>query len=313
MIVTDSRTRRVIIDSDVKNEADDQFALVHALLSPTLDIRGIIPAHFGSERSSTSMLDSREELDHLLDMLALPGTVPVANGAPERLPDATTAVDSPGARLIIEEARRAGEGPLFIAFLGPLTDMASALLLAPDIAETDTTVIWIGGPPYGDREWRGTWPEFNLRNDIHAANVVFESRIDIWQVPSNVYRLVSVSYAELRQRVEPSGELGRYLAQTVVDFNATHHRVAVESRSLGDSPAIALMLDPWCASFRRQSPVCFTADGSCIPSTRGGDVLVVEEIDVRFFLEDMFAKLAEHGQTTGRAQQTSQAADAPVL
>ena len=313
MIVTDTRTRRVIINSDVKNEADDQFAVVHALLSPTLDIRGIIPAHFGSERSQRSMLDSREELDHLLDLLALPGTVPVANGAAERLPDATTPVDSAGARLIIDEARRARAGPLFTAFLGPLTDMASALLLAPDIAETDTTVIWIGGPPYGDREWRGTWPEFNLRNDIHAANVVFESGIDIWQVPSDVYRLVSVSYAELRRRVEPCGELGRYLAQTVVDFNTTQHRVAVESRSLGDSPAIALMLDPWCASFRRQSPVRFTADGSCVPSDRGGDVLVVEDLDVRFFLEDMFAKLAEHGEAVAQARPGPQGAADPVL
>lgn len=297
MIIDDSRTRRVIIDSDVKNEADDQFAVVHALLSPTLDIRGIIPAHFGDERSTTSMLDSRGELDHLLALLGMPGTVTVANGAEHRLPGADTPVDSAGARLIIDEARRADAGPLFIAFLGPLTDMASALLLAPDIADTDTTVIWIGGPPYGDREWRGTWPEFNLRNDIHAANVVFGSGIDIWQVPSNIYRLASVGYAELHRRVEPCGELGRYLAQTVVDFNTAHHRVPVESRSLGDSPAIALMLDPWCASFTRQKPVRFTDDGHCVPSDRGGDVLVVEQIDVRFFLEDMFAKLAEFGDT----------------
>lgn len=295
MRIDDPRTRRVIINSDVKNEADDQFAVVHALLSASLDIRGIIPAHFGTQRSQRSMLDSRDELDHLLALLG-GREVPVANGAPERLPDETTPVDSPGARLIIDEARRKDAGPLFIGFLGPLTDMASALLLAPDIAETDTTVIWIGGPPYGDREWRGTWPEFNLRNDIAAANVVFGSGIEIWQVPSNVYRLASVGYAELRRRVEPCGELGQYLAQTVVDFNTAHHRVPVESRSLGDSPAIALMLDPWCASFRRQSPVTFTPDGHCVPAEKGGDVLVVEQIDVRFFLEDMFAKLAEFAE-----------------
>jgi purine nucleosidase len=307
VIIDDPRTRRVIIDSDVKNEADDQFAVAHAVLSPSLDIRGIIPAHFGTERSDRSMLDSRDELDLLLQMMDAE-EVPVANGAPERLPDVSTPVDSPGARLIIDESRRRDAGPLFIGFLGPLTDMASALLLAPDIAHTDTTVIWIGGPPYGDREWRGTWPEFNLRNDIHAANVVFGSGIDIWQVPSNVYRLASVGYAELRRRVEPCGELGRYLAQTVVDFNTEHHRVAVESRSLGDSPAIALMLDPWCASFRRQSPVRFTDDGNCVPSDRGEEVLVVEQIDVRFFLEDMFAKLAEFG---GAAD--AQAATGPVL
>lgn len=306
MIITDTRRRRVIIDSDVKNEADDQFAVVHALLSPSLDIRGIVPAHFGSQRSDRSMLDSRDELDHLLDLLGTPDAVPVANGAATPLADPETPVDSPGARLIIEEARRA-DGPLFIAFLGPLTDMASALLLAPDIADTDTTVIWIGGPPYGDREWRGTWPEFNLRNDIHAANVVFGSGIQIWQVPSNIYRLVGVGYAELRRRVEPCGELGQYLSQTVVDFNTAHHGVPVESRSLGDSPAIALMLDPWCASFRRQTPVQFTADGHCVAAERGGDVLVVEQIDVRYFLEDMFAKLAEFGDGSG------QVAAGPVL
>jgi inosine-uridine nucleoside N-ribohydrolase len=288
----------VIVNSDVKNEADDQFAVVHALLSPSLDIRGIIPAHFGDSRSDRSMLDSRDELERLLDFLGRPEGVPVANGAPTPLPGPDVPVDSPGARLIIDEARRTDAGPLFIGFLGPLTDMASALLLAPDIADTDTTVIWIGGPPYGDREWRGTWPEFNLRNDIAAANVVFGSGIRIWQVPANIYRLVSVSYAELRRRVEPCGPLGEYLAQTVVDFNTEYHKVPVESRSLGDSPAIALMLDPWCAVFRSQEPVRFTETGHCVPADKGANVSVVESIDTRFLLEDMFAKLAEFGEAS---------------
>ena len=45
------RRRRVIINTDAKNEADDQFAIVHALLSPSLDVRGLIAAHFGTSRS----------------------------------------------------------------------------------------------------------------------------------------------------------------------------------------------------------------------------------------------------------------------
>lgn len=212
------------------------------------------------------------------------------------LPSEEEPVDSPGARMIIEEARRTDAGPLFIAFLGPLTDMASALLLAPDIADTDTTVIWIGGPPYGDREWVGTWPEFNLRNDIPSANVVFASGIAIQQVPANVYRMVNIGYAELERRVEPCGEIGAYLAQTVVDFNTEHHRLPTESRSLGDSPAIALMLDPWCAEFRRQRPVRFTATGHCVPAETGASPLVVDRVDVRWLMEDMFAKLANHAE-----------------
>ena len=63
--------RRVIIDTDAKNEADDQYAVVHALLSPTLDVRGIIPAHFGTRRTDRSMLESRAEVDLLLDLLGM--------------------------------------------------------------------------------------------------------------------------------------------------------------------------------------------------------------------------------------------------
>ncbi|WP_460798813.1 nucleoside hydrolase [Microbacterium sp. GXF0217] len=294
MINDDRRTRRVIINSDVKNEADDQFALVHALLSPTLDIRGVIPAHFGTHRTTSSLAESREELELLLRLLDLGHDVPTADGAPHALPDERTPVDSPGARLIIEEARRADAGPLYIAFLGPLTDMASALLLAPDIADTDTTVIWIGGPPYGDVISDGSWPEFNLKNDIPSANAVLDSGIRVWQVPSNIYKQVNVGYAELESRVEPHGELGRYLAQQVVDFNSAHHRRAIESRSLGDSPAIALMLEPSCAALRRQPRVRFTDDGHYEPGRSDGELLVVESIDVRFLLEDMFHKIARH-------------------
>jgi hypothetical protein len=61
--------RRVIVDTDAKNEADDQFAIVHALLSPSLDVRGLIAAHFGTSRSTRSMDESRQEIDLLLGLL----------------------------------------------------------------------------------------------------------------------------------------------------------------------------------------------------------------------------------------------------
>ena len=53
--------RRVIINTDAKNEADDQFAIVHALLSPSLEVRGLIAAHFGTSRIDRSMGKSRED------------------------------------------------------------------------------------------------------------------------------------------------------------------------------------------------------------------------------------------------------------
>ncbi|HEX3205196.1 MAG TPA: nucleoside hydrolase, partial [Propionibacteriaceae bacterium] len=120
--------RRVIVDTDAKNEADDQFAIVHALLSPSLDVRGLIAAHFGTSRSNRSMEESREEIDLLLDLTGLEQQVTVANGAPTGIPDEQAPRDSEGAQLIIAESKLASpKEPLFVAFLGPLTDMASAI------------------------------------------------------------------------------------------------------------------------------------------------------------------------------------------
>ena len=50
------RRARVIVNTDAKNEADDQFAIVRALLTPSFEIAGVIPAHFGTlcRRCSTS-------------------------------------------------------------------------------------------------------------------------------------------------------------------------------------------------------------------------------------------------------------------
>ena len=287
--------RRVIIDSDAKNEADDQFAIVHALLSPSLDIRGLIAAHFGASRSGRSMQESRDEIDLLLNLMQLDQQVTVANGAPTGIPDEQTPLVSDGARLIIAESKLAAPNdPLYVAFLGPLTDMASAILLDPDIVDRHIVVIWIGGVGYGGVE---TYPgvEFNLRNDIAAANVVYDSRITVWQVPSNVYSQVSVSYAELEERIGGSSKLADYLISQLVEWNNTYWPEPIESRSLGDSPAISLMLYPRGGNFRIVPAPRFGQEGHYLPGS-GHPIRVVESVDVRFLLEDMFAKVRKFGR-----------------
>lgn len=46
--VPDEKICRVIIDTDAANEGDDQFAAVHAMLSPRFDNVGFIAAHYGA-------------------------------------------------------------------------------------------------------------------------------------------------------------------------------------------------------------------------------------------------------------------------
>ncbi len=284
---------RLIVDTDAKNEADDQYAIVHAVLSPSLDVRGIVAAHFGTRRSATSMLDSRAEVDHvigLIDGIAAPAVV---DGAPSALPDERTAVPSAGSRLIIDEAF-AAEDRLYVAFLGPLTDMASALLERPEIQDRDLVVVWVGGPPYDAAE--ATYgPEYNLSNDVAAANVVFASRLEVWQVPMSVYTMVGVGYAELERRVRPHGPLGEYLVQQLIEYNEESVPHPIEHRSLGDNPAIGLVLNPQGARWTVRPRLRFSPDGSLIPHARtAGTVRVCEALDTRWLVEDLLHKIERH-------------------
>jgi purine nucleosidase len=290
-----ARRVRVIVDTDAKNEADDQYAIVHALLSPTLDVRGLIPAHFGSERSQQSLAESRAEVDLILDLMGLTGEVVVADGAAEAIADEVTAAPSPGAQLIIEESKLASaDDPLFVAFLGPLTDMASAILLDPEIVHRDVVVVWIGGMGYGV-DWNYPAIEFNLRNDIASANVVFGSGIAVWQVPATVYSMVSVGYAELEEKIGGTSKLADYLISQLIEWNATYHPGPIEFRSLGDSPAISVILNPRGGVFRTIPAPRFSLEGGYLPGA-GQPIKVFESVDVRYLLEDMFAKIRRFGR-----------------
>ncbi len=296
-----TQRKRVIVNTDAKNEADDQYAIVHALLTPSFEVHGVIAAHFGERRSTTSMDDSYAEVLHLLDLMGWQGRVRVERGALVALPDAQTPVASAGAQLIIDEALKDDPRPLHIAFYGPLTDMASALLMEPAIATRNVRVVWIGG---------GDWPmggsEFNLSNDIHAANVVFRSSIEVWQIPSTVYRLMAVSYAELFERVYPHGALGRYLVEQLVEWNAQFltwleaqdpERAqgiggALEYRSLGDSPAVGVIMYPDCGQWQWRPAPEVEPSMHYRHTGRNRPIRVYETVDARFVHEDFFAKLA---------------------
>ena len=279
--------QRVIVNTDAKNEADDQYAIVHAVLTPSFDLHGIIPAHYGTRKTATSMQESHDETVKLLRLMGLEGDVHVADGASGSIADESTPVDSPGAQLIIAEAMQDDPRPLYIAFYGPLTDMASALLLEPRIAERNVRVIWIGGGP-----WPSGGGEYNLSNDIHAANVVMKSRVELWQVPRSTYRTMSVGYAELIEKVYPQGAIGKYLVEQLLEHNAAT-RPEMEYRSLGDSPCIGIILDPECGRWSWRPAPTFDAQMHYVHSGRYRPIRVYEDVNTRFIHEDLFAKLAQ--------------------
>lgn len=282
---------RVITNTDAKNEGDDQFAIVQTLLSPKIDNVGLIAAHFGTNRIPDSMEKSYEELEIILDKMNISKENLLYKGAPRALENKTTPIDSPGARLIIEEAMKEDDRPLYITFMGPLTDIASAYLIEPRIAKK-VIIIWIGGGAYPNGG-----PEFNLGNDVHAANVVFSSQMEVWQVPKNVYEMMPVSMAELELKVRPCGEIGEYLFDQLVkhSFEDAPRKSSFrtgETWVLGDSPAVGLILYEHRFCFDWVKAPLITESQTYVPNNFNRPIRVYNSIDARLILEDMYAKLA---------------------
>ena len=279
--------KRVIVNTDAKNEADDQYAIVHAVLTPSFELHGIIPAHFGTGKSATSLQDSHDETMLLLRLMDLEDEVRVEDGATHAIPDEVTPVESDGPRFIIGEAMKDDKRPLHVAFYGPLTDMASALLMEPSIQESNIRVIWIGG---------GDWPtggrEYNLSNDINAANVVMKSSLEVWQIPRTTYRTMSVSTAELIEKVYPQGEIGKYLVEQLIEHNAATNP-DMEFRSLGDSPCIGIIMDPECGKFTWRPAPTFDEQMHYTHTGKYRPIRVYENVNTRFIHEDLFVKLAQ--------------------
>lgn len=144
----------------------------------------------------------------------------------------------------------------------------------------------------------GRGEEFNLRQDIAAANVVMKSGMKVWQVPSTVYKKVTVSLAELQLNVQPCGEIGNYLYQQMVDFNNTFYQFQEwphgEIWGLGDSPTVGLLL----AEVQRtdlyemvEAPEISYEDMSYHFTGKNRKIRVYHDPNAELTLRDFFAKL----------------------
>ena len=309
---------RVIIDTDCCCEADDQYAVAHQLMTPKLDVVGITPSHFNTQMgkfpdAATTAKMSYDEVNKVLDLMSLTDEIKVYQGCDRTLPDEKVPVDSAASRFIVEEAMKDDERPLFITVQGAITNVASAYLMKPEIASR-MTVIWIGG---------GEYPvggmEFNVMNDINAANVIMDSPIELWQVPQTVYKTMRVSFATLYEKVYPYGKIGEYLYEHMVnEINpmmiemlsnpAIEARFAAqgisrgaqrcmnlggESWSLGDSPVVGLLLTDHDGQYTVEGAPRFNTN-DCTYLLRPDNprkIRVYNKVDSHFILDDFFAKL----------------------
>ncbi len=218
--------------------------------------------------------------------MGMAGKYPVKYGAEKALADENTPAYSEGAAFIVEEAMREDSRTLYIACMGAITNVADAILMEPAILKKNIRIVWIGGGNYPKGRW-----EYNLKNDIHAANVVFKSGIDVWQVPRNVYRMMPVSLSEMQEKVYPCGEIGKYLTDNVIEFNNADVNRPTEYRNLGDSPSIGIMMYEDAGSWEEIKRPTFHKDMTYNYDGDYGMLRVYTAMNSRFILEDMYAKL----------------------
>lgn len=261
---------RCIIDTDTKNEIDDVWAVALALLSSDrFQIEGLVAANYDNTNDDAgpgSVEGSARVLKTLLEKTRLSGKIPIKRGsAPMRYQYEPS--PSEGVDFIVERAMASTpDDPLWVIGLGAATDIASAYLQEPRIADR-IVVFW---------HFRTRWPEkcwnFNVIGDVRAARLVFHSDLSfvLFDTGTHLYCPMeeSQSWREL-------GELGRYLH----DYRLRKSWYQRPNKGFFDLGDIAALIDPELASW--EAVECPEVDWDLTYRFKGskGSILRCKDID----------------------------------
>lgn len=232
----------VVLDTDAYCEIDDQYAIVYMMKQKEkLNVKAIFAAPFYNE-NSTSPKDGMEksymEINNLLDLMCEKNMKEhVFCGATNYLQNEETPVISDASRYLSELADQySSENPLYVVGIGTITNIASAILMKPEIAEK-IVIVWLGG---NSREYIHT-AEFNMMQDVAAARVVFSSGAPIVQLPCfGVVSAFSISRQELEYFIQGKSPVCDYLVKHTIDAVACDEDW---TRIIWDVTAIGWLVD----------------------------------------------------------------------
>ena len=251
--------RKVIIDTDPG--IDDAVAILLALASPEeLEVLGIV-AVAGNLPLALTERNARR----VCELAARPDIAVYAGCARPLLRPLTTAAaihgDALGERLglsaptmppqaqhgvdfVIEVLRGAEPGSVTLCALGPLTDIAMALVKAPDIAAQISELVMLGGAAF---EIGNMTPaaEFNIYVDPHAAAIVLASGMPITMIPLDVTHQVLSTPPRVAALRALSNRSGPAVAALLDSFEAARTgRFGARGMALHDPCVIAYLLGP---------------------------------------------------------------------
>lgn len=232
----------VVLDTDAYNEVDDQYAISYLL---TCGDRQRLQAFYAApfykphlESVKQGMEESYREINDLLKLARREATV--FKGSDRFMTDEKTPVISDAARDLAERALRySPEKPLYVIAIGAITNVASAILLQPLVAE-NTVVIWLGGHAH---HYHDTL-EYNMRQDIAAARVVMGSGVPLVQLPCNgVVSAFRISKPELEHWFVGRTDLMSYLAGYTIKTAEGYAAGKPWTRVIWDVTAVAWLMN----------------------------------------------------------------------
>ena len=244
----------MVLDTDTYNEIDDQFALVYAMLSPErLKVEAVYAAPFKNARADTpaeGMAKSYDEILTILEKLDIPSEGMVFKGSTDYLKNRERPEASPAALDLVAKAKKySPDQPLYVVAVGAITNVASAILLDPEIIK-NIVVVWLGG---NGHQWNNQ-REFNYMQDLRASQVIFDSGVPFVQVPCTpVVTHFATTAPEMEKWVGGRGAIGDYLLKTFLDYHKDHFGW---SKVIWDMTAVAWVINAsWMPSNIVHTPI----------------------------------------------------------
>lgn len=232
----------VVLDTDAYNEIDDQFAISYLIKSKEkLNTKAIYAAPFFNNKSTGPKDGMEKSYNEIKKLLSLIGEdYDVFKGSEKYLENEYTPVISPAAEDLAARAKNySPENPLYVVAIGAITNIASAILLNPDIAE-NIVIVWLGGHAlhYTNTE------EFNMYQDVAAARAVMQCGAPFVQLPcTGVVDHFIVSKPELEFWLEGKNSLADYLAKNTIKEAEAYASGKTWTRAIWDVTAVAWLLN----------------------------------------------------------------------
>ena len=237
--------QKIIIDTDPGQ--DDAVAILLALASPEIEVLGItavagnVPLELTAKNARiVCELAGRPDIrvfagcdrplardlvtaEHVHGKTGLDGPV---MKEPEMPLQAAHAVD-----FIIDTLRAEAPGSVTLCPLGPLTNIATALSRAPDIAARIKRIVLMGGAYF---EVGNITPaaEFNIFVDPEAAHAVFGAGVPLTVLPLDVTHKALTTQA----RVDAFRALGTEVGETVAAWTDFFERFDIEKYGSAGAP-----------------------------------------------------------------------------